>query len=374
MSIRMTTSRQHCHPWLRDTAGWGEKSNFSTIRTAVIRDRLYVYGRGSRDAHLAMYDTTMSTWTTLKGPPSFSNSAGWGTAEYYETLRMEGIGDNLYIYGRGADTAHLITFNTTTNAWSLLPGHAWLTDAAGWNVKPHFSTIRTAVVGTKLYVCGRGSREVHLAVFDTVSSMWMTLPYHASFSNATGWSEPRYYETLRMDCIGGELYLYGRGSTQAHFITFNTATYTWTNLRSENFLSDEEGWGSPKHYSTVRLAVIGPALYVFGRGISTCVLAKFEHIRAVQFAVDHHNVGHDDINNNDNNDDNSNDNNDNNANPTDTIGMCTICLDQPANFLVVPCGHQCGCRRCLNTLLASHAPCPICRGPMQGTLQVFTCF
>ena len=38
--------------------------------------------------------------------------------------------------------------------------------------------------------------------------------------------------------------------------------------------------------------------------------------------------------------------------------VCCICYDNPATHVCVPCGHQCGCRRCLEQCRGS---CPICR-------------
>jgi hypothetical protein len=53
-------------------------------------------------------------------------------------------------------------------------------------------------------------------------------------------------------------------------------------------------------------------------------------------------------------------------------GACTICLDAPADYLVLPCGHQCGCLRCLEAIASGLDPlCPICRAPLSGLVRVF---
>jgi len=52
-------------------------------------------------------------------------------------------------------------------------------------------------------------------------------------------------------------------------------------------------------------------------------------------------------------------------------GDCTICLDQPAEYAIIPCGHQCGCRVCLFQLKQSNASCPICRGRIERVQKVF---
>jgi adenylate kinase len=53
--------------------------------------------------------------------------------------------------------------------------------------------------------------------------------------------------------------------------------------------------------------------------------------------------------------------------------LCTVCYDAPADFLVVPCGHQCACQKCLLELRAASGLCPICRTNIQHIVQVFPC-
>jgi len=52
--------------------------------------------------------------------------------------------------------------------------------------------------------------------------------------------------------------------------------------------------------------------------------------------------------------------------------LCAICMSEPADYLIVPCGHQCGCKTCLLTLTRrDNAKCPICRNRMTEFVQVF---
>ena len=42
---------------------------------------------------------------------------------------------------------------------------------------------------------------------------------------------------------------------------------------------------------------------------------------------------------------------------------CVICLDQPADHIIKPCGHLCLCKNCKNRIIDSNVSisCPICR-------------
>lgn len=46
---------------------------------------------------------------------------------------------------------------------------------------------------------------------------------------------------------------------------------------------------------------------------------------------------------------------------------CAICLDDDAEYAVVPCGHRCLCANCSETV----SQCPVCRTQMTAVLRVF---
>eukprot|EP01083_Nonionella_stella_P252840 870695_1 len=50
---------------------------------------------------------------------------------------------------------------------------------------------------------------------------------------------------------------------------------------------------------------------------------------------------------------------------------CSICLDKPGDHVVVPCGHQCGCKECLIKLKNSGGKCPMCRGRINKVIKVY---
>lgn len=50
---------------------------------------------------------------------------------------------------------------------------------------------------------------------------------------------------------------------------------------------------------------------------------------------------------------------------------CVICMKNPADHLLVPCGHQCGCEPCLTEQFKRSGGCPICRKAIDGVIRVF---
>jgi hypothetical protein len=56
---------------------------------------------------------------------------------------------------------------------------------------------------------------------------------------------------------------------------------------------------------------------------------------------------------------------------SDESEQCMICMSEAANFLVVPCGHQCGCEDCLTQVVRTTNRCPICRTSISRLQRVF---
>ncbi len=50
---------------------------------------------------------------------------------------------------------------------------------------------------------------------------------------------------------------------------------------------------------------------------------------------------------------------------------CLICMDNPREFAVLPCGHLSLCESC-TPAITQRGICPYCRGPVQGVLRIYT--
>ena len=46
---------------------------------------------------------------------------------------------------------------------------------------------------------------------------------------------------------------------------------------------------------------------------------------------------------------------------------CVICLEKNADFAIIPCGHKCGCNKCLDKTTF----CPICRAEKQNMFRIY---
>ncbi len=52
---------------------------------------------------------------------------------------------------------------------------------------------------------------------------------------------------------------------------------------------------------------------------------------------------------------------------------CTVCMNKQADFVIIPCGHQCACENCLNKIQRGTNKCPICRTTIENICRVYKC-
>jgi len=57
----------------------------------------------------------------------------------------------------------------------------------------------------------------------------------------------------------------------------------------------------------------------------------------------------------------------------DVEGLCVVCIDADMTQLLFPCGHQCVCLACAETLEGSTKECPVCRAVFMGFCTVYKC-
>jgi len=129
-------------PGLADTTGWGDHSNYATIRLADID------GDGDADlcarsnSQFICWPWTGSDYGTRIDGPDLGDDHGWGDFRYYSTLRFGDIdGDGKAdLCGRAA--AGVVCWPATGSGFGAGITGPTLSDAVGWDSLQYFSTIR----------------------------------------------------------------------------------------------------------------------------------------------------------------------------------------------------------------------------------------
>jgi hypothetical protein len=244
-------------PAFSDANGWAAPQYYSTIDFPDLDGdgKADVCGRGGGGVWCALSSgTTFGAPTLWNG--SYSDANGWAQVQYYSTLQFPDVnGDGKAdVCGRGAAgiwcaLSDGTSFGATTN-WI-----ANFTDGFGWGQPQYYSTIRFADVNGdgKADVCGRGGGGVWCALSNGSSFDAATL-WQSDYSDANGWNQPPYYQTIQFSDINGDgkADVCGRGGGGIR-CALSSGTGFGSNDIWEPSFSDANGWAQPQYYQTIHI-------------------------------------------------------------------------------------------------------------------------
>src|SRR5690606_4158779 len=103
-------------PEWSDTNGWKDVTNYSTIQSAVVNNELYLLARTNKGINLWKFNTGNNSWSELtSNTPEWSDTNGWKDKSNYSTIQTAVVKDNLYLLARGKKGIQCWNFNTRTN-------------------------------------------------------------------------------------------------------------------------------------------------------------------------------------------------------------------------------------------------------------------
>jgi hypothetical protein len=243
--------------YFSDANGFGDLANSSTVRTADVNGdgRADVCGRHDTDGFLCFLSDGNGFGTAFDGP-DMTDANGWGDFTNYATLRMadvnaDGMDD---LCGRGD-----VTFDCwLSDGGSLMPStySVPLPDAYGMDQAMYFDTIRLADVDADALpdLCIRGPAGVSCYLND--GSNFATTMNGPGLADAYGWGQPQYYTTFDMPDINadGRADWCVRGPDRVYCWASNGTGYGET-INGPS-LPDAYGWDQEPYYTSMRWADI----------------------------------------------------------------------------------------------------------------------
>ncbi len=233
-------------------------------------------GRGKDTVRSDKRDALHGCYRVRSGPamPDFSlppwSDAGWSSPSNWDTIQTADLdGDGRAdLFGRSTDGIDAYTFDSSTPGhdgtyqWSPLPaltGAQAPSDANGWRQPRYYETLQAADINGdgRDEIIGRDSGGIESWEYDPASESWKFLPVPQlkAFSNANGWSEPQYFETIRVgdfdnSKVNGHRQdeIVGRGPNGFVAYKYNVGSGQWQALPDaqgqSNPPSNAAGWGT----------------------------------------------------------------------------------------------------------------------------------
>ncbi len=240
-------------PDLSDAAGYATIEAASSLRMADVDGD----GRAdvcARDAVLGFgcWLSTGTGWGARIAGPALTDALGWGDASNADSLRMLDVdGDRRADLCARADSGVLCWLSDGAGFPTRIAGPAW-SDALGWDDPQYADTIRAADINGdgRDDLCARGVNGVDCRLSDGAG--FPTAVDGPPLTNELGWNNEQYYTTIAMPDLNGD----GRADLCARGAA---VVYCWPSTGggfgdtlTGPALADSAGWNDLAYNATLR--------------------------------------------------------------------------------------------------------------------------
>jgi hypothetical protein len=267
-------------PEWSDAVGWNQPQYYETIQCASINGIVMLLGRapdkdpnGAGMQAWAYAPPPFTQWTSFGIAAPWTDAAGWNQPQYHRTIQCADVDNDGWAevigrapdndpHGPGIQIWHYEPQNSNTS-WSLLPAGPPLTDAAGWNQPQYYRTIQGADINGDGFAefVARGPGGILAWHYDPTQTPAVTaLAAGPAWSDANGWNQPQYYETIQLADVDGDgaAELIGRAPDNdphgpgIQIWKYDGTTNSWSQLPSGPAWTDAAGWDQVQYYGTIK--------------------------------------------------------------------------------------------------------------------------
>ncbi len=191
--------------------------------------------------------------TDVQGP-AWSDSASWDQPQYYWTIQFADVDGD----GKGdlcaRDSQGIVCESSNGSGFGAeIRGPAW-SDANGWANIQYYSTIQFADVNGdgKADVCARAAAGIVCSLSD--GKGFPTAITGPDWSDAKGWSNPQFYNTIQFVDVNGDGKADVCGRSAAGIVCNLSDGNGFSNSITGPGWSDAGNWQQPEYESTIRYA------------------------------------------------------------------------------------------------------------------------
>lgn len=200
-----------------------------------------------------------------------------------------------------------------------------------WSEPHNYSTIRSVVVGTFIYIVFKNNADIVIMKYDTTNDTFVTKFVYDNFSRNARLDQPLVYSTITVDVMDSNIYIMMNEDSVILNLTFDTHEETfsikkivsgfsiiddesvYTSIRTKvvdkhiyrftrmidglilhvydsysdrwtstappgGWMRNQYGWGDKEQYSTIKVVEVNKILYIIGRSTQNIVIYSYDTI------------------------------------------------------------------------------------------------
>jgi hypothetical protein len=159
------TSSRYSFVGFTDQSGWNKIEMYSTIKSIVFKNFIYIFGRASSQLTGVRFDVNTNAITSFNTKNNILNETIWSQLNYYNTIQFISDNDNIYCMARSEIMPVGWKLDLSVNAWLPLPLAPLLNSPI-----PLTYNFYCVVISNFLYVLGRDNYGVYISKLTTESS------------------------------------------------------------------------------------------------------------------------------------------------------------------------------------------------------------
>jgi len=241
---------------MADAVGWDDANNYATIRMGDINGDGLADVCARANAGIRCWPSNKTSFGSSIVGPELSDANGFDDIQYYSTIRLADVTgdgkDDLCVRGPNGVKCYA---SNGTGFGAGFDGPA-LTDGSGWNGIDHYGTLRTGDVNGdgKMDLCARAAAGMKCWL--SSGTGFPTAIDGPAWSDANGWTAPRYWSTIQLVDISGDgkADLCARASKGIVCHVSDGAGFG-PEIEGPAF-ADSSGWADQSNYLTMRMADI----------------------------------------------------------------------------------------------------------------------
>jgi hypothetical protein len=243
-------------PALSDDSGWGDSDNATTLRI------LDLDGDGRADlcaranAGIRCWTSTGTGFSEAIVGPELADDGSWDDPMYFTTLRAADFdGDGKQDLCARSSKDFRCWASTGTGFAAATVGPA-LSNDAGWSKVERYGSIRMGDIDGdgRADVCGRDATGVRCWISD--GKGFPTEVSGPGWTDSGGWSDAKYWATMRLADVDGDKKADVCGRAAAGFRCHLSTGSGFGDASAGPGWSDESGWSDYDNWSTIRLGDI----------------------------------------------------------------------------------------------------------------------